>query len=116
MPITVEFAGNNDPRLERCVQILDIYMEAYSDAYKSTPWLAMKYLRTLPCYEWLDSVNAHILLEEYVDFDMDAMVIVCYAMLDEQHRVLHSLTSDELVPTRWESARTDAGPGSWDIP
>lgn len=105
MAITAEFAGNNDPRLERCVPVLDLYMHYFSEAYRLDPSLVIPYIQQIPLYSWLDESDAHILLEERADFDLDVMVIVCHASLPEDRRVMYLLSNDNLVPTLWESLK-----------
>lgn len=113
MAITIEFAGNGDPRLERCVPVLDLYLHDYSDGYRKNPDLIIPYIQKLRLHSWLDEANAHILFEERCDYDLDAMVMVCYAELDEERRTMHVLSNDDPVEMMWESPRQDPDPSSW---
>lgn len=113
MAITTEFSGNNDQRLERCVPVLDLYLHDYSDDYRKTPDLIMPYIRKLKLHAWLDEANAHILVEERCDNDLDAMVMVCYAELDDERRTMHVLSNDDPVEMMWEFPKQDPEPYSW---
>lgn len=107
MPITIEYTHNNDQRHRCCIPVLDLYLDHGGEEYRRNPEMIRPYIETISTYNWLDSTNARILVDERHDVDMDAMVLVCYALVSDEDRVFNLLSDDTPVPVLWERPLTD---------
>jgi len=110
MTVKVERVPNNDPRLDLGIPVLDLYIDDSLLGSNIEVTRVLHHLSRLPSYEWLDRCNAHVLFDERWDPDLDTMVLVCVAVVGDEDRVWHSMSSDGHVPMSWELNDGDATP------